>query len=212
MNLKEAFRCQNKLQSLMYDAEEILRNRANITKVTSTNLRHKVMPEMTDETVVEIPESEYSGRITDVALFLVFLLEEKTALAAAIRKSKDQLDIDMDSETGLNSARQRIAGIFRTMNSLRASEQTIANGGTGYRFNADGNQITYRCDVRRVTTINYDRKVIRAALTKLDRRADETSARIDLCLVTSDVAYTPPFDVNASFAEAFAVYTGKAEA
>ena len=46
----------------------------------------------------------------------------------------------------------------------------------------------------------------------VDRRADETSARIDLCLVTSDVAYTPPFDVNASFAEAFAVYTGKDEA
>lgn len=206
MNLKEAFRCQNKLQSLMYDAEEILRNRANITKVTSTNLRHKVMPEMTDETVVEIPESEYSGRITDVALFLVFLLEEKTALAAAIRKAKDQLDIDMDSETGLNSARQRIAGIFRTMNSLRASEQTIANGGTGYRFNADGNQVTYRCDVRRVTSINFDRNVIRAELGKLDRAADETSAKLDLCAVTAAVDYAPPFDVNADFADAFETY------
>lgn len=206
MNLKEAFRCQNKLQSLMYDAEEILRNRANITKVTSTNLRHKVMPEMTDETVVEIPESEYSGRITDVALFLVFLLEEKTALAAAIRKSKDQLDIDMDSETGLNSARQRIAGIFRTMNSLRASEQTIANGGTGYRFNADRNQVTYRCDVRRVTSINFDRNVIRAELGKLDRAADEMSAKLDLCTVTAAVDYAPPFDVNADFADAFETY------
>lgn len=206
MNLKEAFRCQNKLQSLMYDAEEILRNRANITKVTSTNLRHKVMPEMTDETVVEIPESEYSGRITDVALFLVFLLEEKTALAAAIRKSKDQLDIDMDSETGLNSARQRIAGIFRTMNSLRASEQTIANGGTGYRFNADGNQVTYRCDVRRVTSIIFDRNVIRTELGKLDRAADETSAKLDLCAVTAAVDYAPPFDVNADFADAFETY------
>lgn len=190
----------------MYDAEEILRNRANITKVTSTNLRHKVMPEMTDETVVEIPESEYSGRITDVALFLVFLLEEKTALAAAIRKSKDQLDIDMDSETGLNSARQRIAGIFRTMNSLRASEQTIANGGTGYRFNADGNQVTYRCDVRRVTSINFDRNVIRAELGKLDRAADEMSAKLDLCTVTAAVDYAPPFDVNADFADAFETY------
>lgn len=206
MNLKEAFRCQNKFQSLMYDAEEILRNRANITKVTSTNLRHKMMPEMTDETVVEIPESEYSGRITDVALFLVFLLEEKTALAAAIRKSKDQLDIDMDSETGLNSARQRIAGIFRTMNSLRASEQTIANGGTGYRFNADGNQVTYRCDVRRVTSINFDRNVIRAELGKLDRAADEMSAKLDLCTVTAAVDYAPPFDVNADFADAFETY------
>ena len=206
MNLKEAFRCQNKLQSLMYDAEEILRNRANITKVTSTNLRHKVMPEMTDETVVEIPESEYSGRITDVALFLVFLLEAKTALAAAIRKSKDQLDIDMDSETGLNSARQRIAGIFRTMNSLRASERTIANGGTGYRFTADGNQVTYRCDVRRVSSINIDRYVIRAELVKLDRAADETSAKLALCTVTAAVDYAPPFDVNADFADAIGTF------
>ena len=206
MNLKEAFRYQNKLQMLMYDAEEILRNRANITKVTNTNLRHRVMPEMSDETVIEIPESEYSGRITDVALFLVFLLEEKTALAAAIRKSKNQLDIDMDSETGLNSARQRIAGIFRTMNSLRASEQTIANGGTGYRFNADGNQVTYRCDVRRVTSINFDRNVIRAELGKLDRAADETSAKLDLCAVTAAVDYAPPFDVNADFADAFETY------
>ena len=164
-------------------------------------------------------------------------MSEKTALAAAIRKSKDQLDIDMDSETGLNSARQRIAGIFRTMNSLRASEQTIANGGTGYRFNADGNQVTYRCDVRRVTSINFDRNVIRAwycradlflfpssydtnglvvreaaasviraELGKLDRAADETSAKLDLCTVTAAVDYAPPFDVNADFADAFETY------
>lgn len=181
----------------MCDAEEILRNRANITKVTNTNLRHKVMPEASDETVVEIPETEYCGKITDVALFLVFLLEEKSALAAAIRRAKNNLDIDMDSEVALNSARQTVAEIFRTMNGIRSSEQTIANGGTGYRFNTDGNQVTYRCDVRRVTTINYDRNVI---------RADEMSAKLDICMVTSSVDYTPPFDVNSGFADAFENY------
>ena len=165
-----------------------------------------------NETVAAVPETEYYEQITDIARFLLHLLDEKETLSAAIRTAKDALDIDMDSEVSLNAARQSVARTFRHMNDLRCSEQTIPNGGSGYRFNADGNQITYRCDVRRVTTINYDRKVIRAALTKLDRRADETSARIDLCLVTSDVAYTPPFDVNASFAEAFAVYTGKDEA
>ena len=206
MNLKEAFRYQNKIQALMCEAENILRNRANITKVTNTNLRHKVMPEASDETVVEIPETEYCGKITDVALFLVFLLEEKSALAAAIRRAKNNLDIDMDSEVALNSARQTVAEIFRTMNGIRSSEQTIANGGTGYRFNAEGNQISYCCDVKRVTTINYDRKVIHAALGKLNRQADETSNRLDLCLVTSKVDYTVPFDVNASFAEAFETY------
>lgn len=212
MNLKEAFRYQNKLQSFLDEAQSILDRDANITKVENTYLRRKVMAEAEDETVAAVPETEYYEQITDIARFLLHLLDEKETLSAAIRTAKDALDIDMDSEVSLNAARQSVARTFRHMNDLRCSEQTIPNGGSGYRFNADGNQITYRCDVRRVTTINYDRKVIRAALTKLDRRADETSARIDLCLVTSDVAYTPPFDVNASFAEAFASYTGKDEA
>lgn len=212
MNLKEAFRYQNKLQSFMDEAQSILDRDSNVTKVENTYLRHKVMTEVEDETVLSVPETEYYEQITDIARFLLHLLDEKETLSAAIRTAKDALDIDMDSEVSLNAARQSVARTFRRMNDLRCSEQTIPNGGSGYRFNADGNQITYRCDVRRVTTINYDRKVIRSALTKLDRRADETSARIDLCLVTSDVAYTPPFDVNASFAEAFAAYTGKAEA
>ena len=133
-------------------------------------------------------------------------------LLAAIRKAKTELDIDMDSAVSLNTTRQSIARTFKRMNDLRSSEQTISNGGTGYRFNAEGNQISYRCDVRRVTTINYDRKVIRAALGKLNQQADETSARIDLCLVTSKVDYAPPFDVNASFAEAFEIYTENAGA
>ena len=42
MNLKEAFRFQNKLGTLMEEAERILNNEANITKVESTYLRRKV--------------------------------------------------------------------------------------------------------------------------------------------------------------------------
>lgn len=65
--------------------------------------------------------------------------------------------------------------------------------------------------MKRVTTINYDRKVIHAALSKLNRQADETSNRLDICLVTSKVDYTVPFDVNASFAEAFEIYLENAK-
>lgn len=46
MNLKEAFRFQNKLQSMMADAQSILGNNGNITKVQNTYLRHKVMAEV----------------------------------------------------------------------------------------------------------------------------------------------------------------------
>ena len=206
MNLKEAFRFQNKLQALLDEAQGILDQDANVTRVENTYLRRKVMAEAQDETVLVAPETEYYEQITDIARFLLYLLEEKGKLFAAIRKAKDSLDLDMDSGVSLNAARQSIARTFKRMNDLRNSEQILSNGGTGYRFNAEGNQVTYRCDVKRVTTINYDRKVIRAALSALNRKADETSTRLDLCLVTSTVDYAPPFDVNASFAEAFETF------
>ena len=211
MNLKEAFRYQNKLQALLDEAQGILDCDANVTKVANTYLRHKVMPEAEDETVMDVTQTEYAEQITDVARFMLYLLEEKSRLFAAIRKAKDALDMDMDSEVSLNAARQSIARTFKRMNDLRSSEQLLSGGGTGYRFNAEGNQISYCCDVKRVTTINYDRKVIHAALSKLNRQADETSNRLDLCLVTSKVDYTVPFDVNASFAEVFEIYLENAK-
>ncbi len=206
MNLKEAFRYQNKLQSFMDEAQRILNQDSNITTVTNTYLRHKVMAEAEDETVIVVPDTEYSEYITVMARFLLHLLDEKSKLFAAIRKTKDALEIDMDSEVSLNATRQSVARTFKRMNDLRSSEQTISNGGTGYRFNTDGNQISYRCDVKRVTTINYDRNVIRTELGKLNKLTDETSAKLDLCLVTSNVEYNSPIDVNASFAEAFEAF------
>ena len=208
MNLKEAFRYQNKIQSFMDEAQAILSREENITKVEKTYLRRKVMPEAQDEVVLVAAESEYSERITDVARFLLYLLGEKERLFAAIRRAKDALPIDMDSEVSLNATRQSLARTFKQMNDLRSSEVTLSNGGTGYRFNADGNQVAYKCDVRRVTTIHYDRNVIRRELQKLNRRADEVSAQLDLCLVTSTVEFEPPFDVNDSFAEAFDTFLG----
>ena len=203
MNLKEAFRYQNKLRSLMDEAQEILSRDSNVTKTKNTYLRHKAIAEAEDETVAATPDTEYYEQITGIAQFLMYLLNEKEALFAAIRKAKDALDIDMDSEVSLNATRQSIARTFKRMNDLRSSEQTIPNGGTGYRFNAEGNQISYRCDVKRVTTINYDRNVIRRELSKLNKASDETSTKLDLCLVTSTVDYEPPFDGNDSFADAF---------
>ena len=46
---------------------------------------------------------------------------------------------------------------------------------------------------------------------KLSKAADETSTKLDLCLVTSMVDYAPSVDVNASFADAFGAFSGKAQ-
>ena len=76
MNLKEAFRFQNKIQSLMTEADGILSREQNITKVQNTYLRKKVMAEAEDETTIDAPNTEYSGRITEMAMFLLHLLDE----------------------------------------------------------------------------------------------------------------------------------------
>ena len=187
MNLKEAFRYQNKLQSFMDESMSILMNPSNTTKVETTYLRSKVMSEAEDETVVSTPETDYYEDITVISDFLMYLLAEKEKLTAAIRQAKSALEIDLDGQVSLNAERQRIARVFREMNDLRGSQQIISNGGSGFRFNSDGNQVTYRCDAKRVTTINFDRNVIRRKLKTLDREADDMSAKLDICLVTSNV-------------------------
>lgn len=88
MNLKEAFRYQNKLQSFLDEAQSILDRDSNVTRVENTYLRHKVMAEAEDETVLAVPETEYYEQITDIARFLLYLLDEKGKLFAAIRKAK----------------------------------------------------------------------------------------------------------------------------
>lgn len=203
MNLKEAFRLQNKLHSLMDEVQEILLQEQNITKVQTTLLRKKVMPEADNETILETPSIEYADHITELAVFLLHLLDEQERLARAIRKAKDTLPIDMDSEVGLNRKRQNAAAVLRHMSALKNSEVVLPNGGLGYKFNAEGNQVSYCCDMKRVTTIHYDRNKIRTHMAALSRKADSVSAELDRCVVMTDVDYTAGFDVNDSLSHIF---------
>lgn len=203
MNLKEAFRFQNKLGTLMDEAQSILGRDGNITKVENTYLRKKVFDGAENETVIDTPSTEFADRITEIVKFLMYLMEQREVLSKAIHAAKNALRIDMDSEVGLNAKRQEIARVLKRMSDVRNSEVVINGGGSGYRFNQEGNQVTYRCDVKRVTTINFDRKVVRNFAAEMNRKADAISSELDRCLVNSEVFYEAPFDVNDSFAEIF---------
>lgn len=201
MNLKEAFRYQNKLQRLMDEAESVLNRDRNVTKVENTALRHKVNPDAENETTLEMPDTEYAEQITDIAVFLMFLLGERERLSYAIRAAKQKMDMDFDGEVSLNAKRQEIAGIFRHMGEIRCSENLYPGAGIGYKFNAEGNQVSYRCDLKKVTTINFDRNKVRSFASFLNKKADQISAELDKRMVNTEVGYDAPFDVNDSFAE-----------
>ncbi len=161
MNLKDAFRFQNKLKMFIGECTEILNCERNVTKVKTTYLKKKVMADAEDETLIEKAESEYAEQITELVEFMLYLLEQKEMLAKAIRAAKAEWDIDMDSEVSLNIERRHLSGVLAWMNNQRSSEVVIPNGGTGYRFNAEGNQVSYRCDIKKVKTINFDRNKVR---------------------------------------------------
>lgn len=201
MNLKEAFRYQNKIERLMCEAKDILSHERNVTKVENTSLRHKVNPDATDETTLELPETEYADQITEIAVFLMFLLDEREKLSRSIREAKKTMDIDFDGEVSLNAKRQTISDIFRRMSEIRCSEKLHPNMGVGYKFNAEGNQVSYRCDLKTVTTINFDRNKVRAYAAGLSKKADLISAELDKSMVNTEVDYESSFDVNDTFAE-----------
>ena len=115
MNLKEAFRYQNKLQSFLDDAQSILDRDSNVTRVENTYLRHKVMAEAEDETVLAVPETEYYEQITGIARFLLYLLDEKGKLFAAIRKAKKA--IRKAFECSMNGKGSSLVEIVSTCNS-----------------------------------------------------------------------------------------------
>ena len=88
MNMKDAFRFQNKLKNLMCEATSILQDRRNIVKVKTTHLRSKVMSDALDAVVEETAPSEYAGHANEVAAFIMLLMEERENLSKAIHAAK----------------------------------------------------------------------------------------------------------------------------
>jgi len=206
MNLKEAFRFQNKLTSLIDEVGFELADTSNITKTQNTLFINKVIKDLEDLVTTSTSDSDYANNITELTSFLMFILEEKEKLFSAIRKAKAKLEIDIDSETALNAKRQDVVVFLKNMNKIRASEKLLSGEGTAYTFNTDGNQVPFKCDIKKVTTINFDRNKVRAYLEKLNKLSDETSQKLDMALVTTEVDYTEPFDVNSSLLDIFEDY------
>ena len=207
MNLKEAFRFQNKLESLIVDTENILDDKDCVTLTKRTYLYKKANPDAENETVTIIPDTEYYRQLNEMIEFAVYLLDQREKLSEAINKAKRGLPLDLDGEVSLNRYRQRLSESFRRMARIKSREVTETNGGVGYRFNNEGNQVAYKCDVERVTTINFNRNTVRKYAAQLSEKADNASAEIDRCMINYEVDYQPEFDVNDSFDEVFEKFT-----
>lgn len=195
VNLKEAFQVQNKLDDLFSFVSGYLAHEKNLINVTEKHFRSKAAEGQPDEEINIVVEDKFpTDKVID---FLMFLIDEREKIAKAIHAAKSSMQFDLDSAVDVNKKRHAAAATLRGLRQYKSSSLLEKNDGVGYIFNKDGNQVTYRYDIERVKTIDFDRNRVRELIKKIQTKADKTSNEIDAALISTTVDYEFPFDVNA---------------
>ena len=204
MVLKESFRMQNHLAELAQQAQLYLSRIENVVHIRQEHLRSRRNPSAVDE-IVEVQRD--SDMIPDkvIGLFLD-LLAEREKLSAAISKAKVSAEIDMDSALAINKIKQDAIRRFQMMARIKSTETTT--DGRDYLINSEGNQTPYVYTIRSVQTIDFDREMLKGIIRRLQREADEISTKVDLLNVTLEVDYTPKYDFDDSFEDAYMKFVG----
>lgn len=195
MNLKESFRYQNFLDSMMRSATVSLTNPQHCLETVKTHLRSQVKSDATDETVTDEVEEFISN--DDMLRFMSSMIQEREALATAIADAKAHIPFDMDAAIDGNKFRQRAAAAIETM--LRNKARKSKGTELAYAFNANGDQTAYRYPVEIEQREIYDRSAAKSVLRELVAKSDEVSSAIDAATINAVVNYTPPYNVNDSF-------------
>ena len=196
MNLKEAFQAQNKLENLFEFVSGYLGDGKNLVSVTEKHFRSKAAEGQPDEEINIVVEEKFP--VDKVIDFFMLLIDEREKLAKAISAAKSSMKFDLDSAVDVNKKRHLAAERLRTLRNFKSSSLLEKNAGVGYVFNKEGNQTTYRYDIERVKTIDFDRNRIRDLIKKIQTKADKVSNEIDTALISTNVNYKLPFNVHAS--------------
>ena len=206
MNLKEAFRAQNKIENLFDFVSDYLDNEKNIITVTEKHFRSKAAEGQPDERINIVVDDKFpTDSIID---FMLMLIDEREKIAKAIHAAKTSMTFDLDSAVDVNKKRHLAIAKLRELRQYKSSSLVEKNAGVGYVFNKEGNQTTYRYDIERVKTIDFDRNRVRDLIGKLQSKADSVSNAIDAALISTTVDYELPFDANANPLEVIEDYVG----
>lgn len=196
MNLKEAFRYQNYLESLMKNAQNSIVLRGHCLKVTETHLRSRANIDASDVTK-EAEVLEDFAPNDDVIQFLGWLISEREKLSVAINKAKQTIGFDIDAAVESNKFRQRASAAIKEMLTYKSSKRVTR--GQDYKFNNEGVQTPYVYEVEVVSEEAFGRQKSKEIMREMLSEADEVSAKIDQAMVNTLVDYDVVYDVNESF-------------
>ena len=194
MILKEAFRYQNYLTSLFVQATSYLSREDFITTTTQNHNRSMVNPDAQDEKISVPKVFNVDYKPNDLIDFVVKLIDEKQKLSNAITEAKKSLDMDIDAAMSMNKTKQDFISVLRRMASIKSTESE--KEGTSYKFNNDGDQVSYRYPVKEVKAIDYNRNTVKGLISKYKKETDQISTTRDRIDIMTDVDYTPVWEVD----------------
>lgn len=202
MNLKETFRYQNYLEQLMNNV--CMHMSDNVMKITRTHKRKEANPEGEDTTEIEESRSDLDASTDELIAMAQMLIDHRRCVAVAIRAAKAKAGDMLDILTEENKFRRQAATYIGTL--LRNTPKTMTETGIGYKFNAEGNQVSYKYNIETTYEDNFDRNETKAIRRQLTEEADKTSTKIDRILITTTVDFEPLFNVNDSYEDAIELF------
>lgn len=205
MNLKESFRYQTFLSSLMRSAIGSISIKEHSLNTVKCHRRSKANPEATD--ITEMVDNGIFPSNDSVIRFMEYLVDARAALTTAINKAKQSLPFDLDAAVEANKFRRSVNGGIGMMLRHVASQQT--SKGQDYKFNAEGNQSAYYYDIEVTNAEAYDRDNAKKVMRSMISEADKVASKIDAALINTTVDYVAPFDVNDSFEDVIASFNEK---
>lgn len=209
MNLKDAFRYQNYLENILNSATNYLTSRDNVVQIKETHYRHKSNPDAEDETKDVTANRIFPNyKVEQIIDFMLTVADEKTKLTVAIDEAKKAYKATAyDVNLINNRIRQSVAHTLRYLSNLKSAETTGI--GRDYKFNVNGDQVSYAYETKVVQTIDYDRNHVRKLFQRFTEMSDAVSTNLDQALLNITVVMEPKFNVNYSFEEAVEQYLGE---
>ena len=198
MNLKESYRYANFLENLLDSAKNYLGRDDFVTTTKEDHLRSKANKDAEDELgVVVAKQIDVDFTPNQVIDFIVKVVNEKEKLFTAIADAKSTTEINIDNAISLNKRKQSIISTFQMLANRKPKE--IQTTGRDYKFDINGEQKPYNYNINKIISIDYDRNTVKNLIKKYRKECDEISSKLDKIEITTQVNFTPLFDVNDSF-------------
>lgn len=197
MNLKESYRYANYLDRLLMTSDTYLRNKGFVTTTEQNHLRSKANPDAQDEKIAVQKPYDVDFKPNDIIDFVVKVINEKEKLFSSIADAKARTEINIDNAVAMNKKKQSFVNTLNSIVSIKPSE--TQSMGKDYKFDINNEQKPYSYQIISKTSIDFDRNSVKGLIKKYNKECDEISSKLDEIEITTQVNFTPLFDVNDSF-------------